>query len=107
MLTQLIPAAAAAFTAPTAPAATASIFVATPAVAEAATAVVDKPRSSFTSWKQHQGFKMTSPWCRLLTESTQYMQGDIQRKTFTWERPYRTQNRTYCLVPDQEISMFA
>ncbi|GFP86216.1 hypothetical protein PHJA_000765400 [Phtheirospermum japonicum] len=37
----------------------------------AAAAAVDKPRSSFTSWKQHQGFETTSPWCRLLTESTQ------------------------------------
>ncbi|GFQ06720.1 hypothetical protein PHJA_002816000 [Phtheirospermum japonicum] len=66
-----LPAAADASTTPTAPAATASISVATPAVAEAAAAAVDKPRSSFTSWKQHQGFETTSPWCRLLTESTQ------------------------------------
>ncbi|GFP82449.1 ATPase family aaa domain-containing protein 1 [Phtheirospermum japonicum] len=66
-----LPSAAAASTAPTALAATASISVATPVVAEAAASAVDKPRSSFTSWKQHQGFETTSPWCRLLTESTQ------------------------------------
>ncbi|KAL3654959.1 hypothetical protein CASFOL_000745 [Castilleja foliolosa] len=66
------PVAAAASTAPNAPVATASISVATPSVAEAAAAfVVDKPRSPFTSWKQHQGFETTSPWCRLLTESPQ------------------------------------
>ncbi|KAL3617557.1 hypothetical protein CASFOL_037878 [Castilleja foliolosa] len=55
--------------APYTPAATAST---PPAVAEAAAAAgVDKSRSSFTSWKQHQGFETTSPWCRLLTESPQ------------------------------------
>ncbi|KAK4436871.1 Spastin [Sesamum alatum] len=53
-------------------AAAASISIATPAVAEGtAPAVVDKPRSSFTSWKQHQGFETNAPWCRLLTESPQ------------------------------------
>ncbi|KAL6494382.1 hypothetical protein OROGR_031182 [Orobanche gracilis] len=58
-------------TAATTPAAPLPISVATPAVVEgAAAAVVDKPRSSFSSWKQHQGFETTSPWCRLLTEST-------------------------------------
>ncbi|KAL6518001.1 hypothetical protein OROMI_033702 [Orobanche minor] len=59
-------------TAATTPSAPVSISVATPAVAEGAVAaVVDKSRSSFASWKQHQGFETTSPWCRLLTESTQ------------------------------------
>ncbi|KAL0415684.1 UNVERIFIED_CONTAM: hypothetical protein Slati_3400300 [Sesamum latifolium] len=53
-------------------AAAASISIATPAVAEGtAPAAVDKPRSSFTSWKQHQGFETNAPWCRLLTESPQ------------------------------------
>ncbi|KAL0355118.1 UNVERIFIED_CONTAM: Spastin [Sesamum radiatum] len=53
-------------------AAAASISIATPAVAEGtAPAVVDKPRSSFTSWKQHQGFETNAPWCRLVTESPQ------------------------------------
>ncbi|KAG8388088.1 hypothetical protein BUALT_Bualt02G0088800 [Buddleja alternifolia] len=50
--------------------AAASVSVATPVVVEgAAAAVVDKPRSSFTSWKQHQGFQTDTPWCRLLTQS--------------------------------------
>ncbi|KAL0441932.1 UNVERIFIED_CONTAM: Spastin [Sesamum radiatum] len=53
-------------------AAAASISIATPVVAEGtAPAAVDKPRSSFTSWKQHQGFETNAPWCRLLTESPQ------------------------------------
>ncbi|GER48570.1 AAA-type ATPase family protein [Striga asiatica] len=53
-------------------AATPSVSVATPAAAEGgAAANVDKPKTSFASWKQHQGFETTSPWCRLLTESTQ------------------------------------
>ncbi|KAK6127604.1 hypothetical protein DH2020_038642 [Rehmannia glutinosa] len=67
-----LPVTATTATTPTTPAAAASVSVATPAVAEgAAAAVVDKPRSSFTSWKQHQGFETTSPWCRLLTETPQ------------------------------------
>ncbi|GER44022.1 AAA-type ATPase family protein, partial [Striga asiatica] len=54
------------------PAAAPSVSVAPPAVAEGdVVANVDKLKSSLTSWKQHQGFETTSPWCRLLTESTQ------------------------------------
>ncbi|CAA0827285.1 AAA-type ATPase family protein [Striga hermonthica] len=48
-----------------------SVSVAPPAVAEDVAANLDKLKSSFASWKQHQGFETTSPWCRLLTESTQ------------------------------------
>ncbi|KAL8474600.1 hypothetical protein ACS0TY_031160 [Phlomoides rotata] len=58
--------------APDAATAAASICVATPVVPEGATAAVaEKPKSSFTSWKQNQGFETTSPWCRLLTETPQ------------------------------------
>ncbi|CAA0816548.1 AAA-type ATPase family protein, partial [Striga hermonthica] len=53
-------------------AATPSASLATPAAAEGgAAANVDKPKTSLASWKQHQGFETTSPWCRLLAESTQ------------------------------------
>ncbi|XP_073272500.1 uncharacterized protein [Primulina huaijiensis] len=48
-----------------------SVSVSTHVVAEGAVAAVaDKPRSSFTSWKQHLGFETTTPWCRLLTQSS-------------------------------------
>ncbi|XP_075514429.1 uncharacterized protein LOC142549389 isoform X1 [Primulina tabacum] len=49
----------------------ASVSVAAPVVAQGAVAAVaDKPRSSFASWKQHLGFETTTPWCRLLTQSS-------------------------------------
>ncbi|XP_075489367.1 uncharacterized protein LOC142528219 [Primulina tabacum] len=55
---------------PAATAAAASISDAIPVIAEGATAAVDdKPRNSFTSWKQLQGFETNTPWCRLLSES--------------------------------------
>ncbi|KAL3512583.1 hypothetical protein ACH5RR_025300 [Cinchona calisaya] len=41
-------------------------------VAEGTTpAIVDKPRSSFSSWKQQNSYEMTTPWCRLLSQYPQ------------------------------------
>lgn len=31
--------------------------------------IVEKPKSSFTSWKQNQSSTMSAPWCRLLTQN--------------------------------------
>ncbi|KAI3463628.1 hypothetical protein Pfo_020291 [Paulownia fortunei] len=88
-------------TATAAAAAAASVSVATPVVAEgAAAAVVDKPRSSFTSWKQHQGFETTSPWCRLLTESPQNPTVSVYTTNFL----VGSSKHANLLIRDQTIS---
>lgn len=62
----------------TAPAAS----LATP-VAEGTTPVIlDKTRSSFSSWKQHQGYEMPAPWCRLLSQYQQNTTVSVNRTHF-------------------------
>lgn len=51
-------------------------------VAEGTTPVVlDKARSSF-SWKQHQGYEMPTPWCRLLSQYQQNNTVSVSRTQF-------------------------
>ncbi|KAL1563633.1 hypothetical protein AAHA92_06074 [Salvia divinorum] len=87
----------------TAPDAAASISVATPAVPEgAAAAVLEKPRSSFPSWKQHQRYETTSPWCKLLTESPQNPTVSVYTTNFL----VGSSKQANLLIRDQTISAF-
>ncbi|KAI3454998.1 hypothetical protein Pfo_011661 [Paulownia fortunei] len=82
-------------------AAAASVSVATPVVAEgAAPAIADKPRSSFTSWKQHQGVETNSPWCRLLTESQQNPSVSVHTTNFL----VGSSKQANLLIRDQSVS---
>ncbi|KAL1553960.1 hypothetical protein AAHA92_14573 [Salvia divinorum] len=87
----------------TAPDAAASVSVATPVVPEGAAATaLEKPRSSFTSWKQHQGYETTSPWCKLLTESPQNPTVSVYTTNFL----VGSSKQSNLLIRDQTISAF-
>ncbi|KAL9170135.1 hypothetical protein ABFS82_04G124600 [Erythranthe guttata] len=87
----------------TAPDADASVSLATPVAAEGvapAAAAADKTRSSFTSWKQHQGYETTSPWCRLLTETSQNPTVSVYTTNFL----VGSSKHANLLIRDQTIS---
>ncbi|KAL2457261.1 AAA-type ATPase family protein [Forsythia ovata] len=83
------------------PAAAASISDATPIVAEGdAPAIVDKARSSPTSWKQHQGQETSWPWCRLLSEFPKNPTVSVCTTNFT----VGSSKRANLSIRDQTIS---
>ncbi|KAI8543958.1 hypothetical protein RHMOL_Rhmol08G0257700 [Rhododendron molle] len=63
-----------------------AVSVATP-IAEGSSPVVDKPRSSFSSWTAHQkqnpSFETSTPWCRLLSQYAQNSNVSICISNFT------------------------
>ncbi|XP_058226366.1 uncharacterized protein LOC131335150 isoform X2 [Rhododendron vialii] len=63
-----------------------AVSVATP-IAEGSSPVVDKPRSSFSSWtayqKQNPSFETSTPWCRLLSQYAQNSNVSICISNFT------------------------
>ncbi|KAK1557216.1 hypothetical protein Q3G72_020465 [Acer saccharum] len=57
-------------------------------IAEGSTPIVmEKPRSSFSSWslyqKQNPSFEMSAPWCKLLSQSAQNLNVSIYSSQFT------------------------
>ncbi|KAK4843365.1 hypothetical protein QYF36_007268 [Acer negundo] len=57
-------------------------------IAEGSTPIVmEKPRSSFSTWslyqKQNPSFEMSAPWCRLLSQSAQNLNVSIRSSQFT------------------------
>ncbi|CAK9170296.1 unnamed protein product [Ilex paraguariensis] len=48
-----------------------AVSVVTPIAEGTTPTIVDKPRSTFSSWKQNQGHETTTPWCKLLTQYPQ------------------------------------
>ncbi|XP_022882520.1 uncharacterized protein LOC111399421 isoform X2 [Olea europaea var. sylvestris] len=81
--------------------AAASVSDATPIVAEGTTpAIVDKARSSSTSWKQHQGRKTTWLWYRLLSEFPKNPTVSFCTTNFS----VGSSKRANLSIPDQTIS---
>ncbi|KAL2492264.1 AAA-type ATPase family protein [Abeliophyllum distichum] len=80
----------------------ASVAAITPIAVEGAMAAIgNKPRSSFTSWKQHQGYETTTPWCRLLTQYPQNSTVFIKTTNFL----VGSSKNANLLIRDQNISM--
>ncbi|KAK1357931.1 AAA domain-containing protein [Heracleum sosnowskyi] len=75
--------------------------VATPVAQEGTTPViVEKPKSSFTSWKQNQSSTMSDPWCRLLTQN----QLNPTMSVYTTNFLVGTSNNSNLLLNDHTIS---
>ncbi|KAH7865974.1 hypothetical protein Vadar_013788 [Vaccinium darrowii] len=64
-----------------------AVSVATPIAEGSSPVVVDKPRSSFSSWaayqKQNPSFETSTPWCRLLSQYAQNSNVSICISQFT------------------------
>ncbi|XP_017252690.1 uncharacterized protein LOC108223114 isoform X2 [Daucus carota subsp. sativus] len=60
----------------------------------------EKPKSSFTSWKQNQSTTMSAPWCRLLTQN----QLNPTMSVYTTNFLVGTSNNANLLLNDHTIS---
>ncbi|KAL5750743.1 hypothetical protein ACOSP7_025346 [Xanthoceras sorbifolium] len=69
------------------PEATSAVAIAAPIADGSTPVVMEKPRSSFSSWslyqKQNPSYEMSTPWCRLLSQSAQNANVSICSSIFT------------------------
>ncbi|CAL5327418.1 unnamed protein product [Camellia sinensis] len=81
-----------------------AVAVATPIADGSSPVVVDKPRSSFSSWstyqKQNPSFESSTPWCRLLSQYGQNSNVPICASNFT----IGASRNTNLVLKDQTIS---
>ncbi|KAL6996983.1 hypothetical protein U1Q18_007108, partial [Sarracenia purpurea var. burkii] len=81
-----------------------AVALATPIADGSSPIVVDKPRSSFSSWsayqKQNPSFETTTPWCRLLSQYGQNSNVSICTSNFT----IGASRHTNLVLKDQTIS---
>ncbi|KAL7191723.1 hypothetical protein ACSBR2_023748 [Camellia fascicularis] len=81
-----------------------AVAVATPIADGSSPVVVDKPRSSFSSWstyqKQNPSFESSTPWCRLLSQYGQNSNVPICTSNFT----IGASRNTNLVLKDQTIS---
>lgn len=77
-----------------------AVSVATPIPEGCSPIVADKPRSSFSSWKQSQSLETPTPWCRLLTQYPQNQTVTVYTKNFL----VGSSKHANLLIKDQSMS---